>query len=282
MIKRKAGLIFIFCITIVALLFGIYILTDDDNNEEDVKNEMEQKEPEYTLDVVSKVFYGTISNTYVCSGIVNSVEENYVDIIESYFENTDKVELKVSIGDTVNANDEIFTVNGKVTKAQADGLISDIYMNGNRITIDIINYEKMYIDVPLDYEIYEDIQYDSVIKVDNDGELLKGQLLNKGYRLEGDCVNAKVGFDGYILPGKQVEVQIETGVTAEMLFVPSEMVYDVNGVAFCYVVGEDGQIEERQIETGKEYISVEDGHKFSYTEIVSGVWEGEKIATLAY
>lgn len=275
--KRRIIFILFFIIIIIALCWGIsYFLNDEAPTETD-ENDKEEAET-YSIDVISRVYYGSIDNTYECDGVVNTNEENYVKVMELDLDNSDKVELKVDIGASVKINDELFIINGKATKSQVEGIVIDIINEADRIAISIIDFDKMYIDVAVTYEIYEELEYDSDIKIENDGQILEGSLINKGYKLEGEFVNAKVAFDGYILPGKKVTVQIQTGQTEEMLFVPSDMVYNINGICFCYVMSEDGAIEERHIEAGNEYIKIENGSKFRYTQIISGLSEGEKIA----
>ena len=275
--KRRIYFILFFIIIIIALCWGISCFLNDDTPTETGEKDKEEVET-YSIDVISRVYYGSINNTYECDGVVNANEENYVEVMEFDLENADKIELKVDIGDSVKINDELFIINGKATKSQIEGLVIDITKEANKIAISIIDFDKMYIDVAVTYEIYEELEYDSDIKIENNGQILEGSLINKGYKLEGEFVNAKVAFDGYILPGKKVTVQIQTGQTEEMLFVPSDMVYNINGICFCYVMSEDGQIEERHIEAGNEYINIENGSKFRYTQIISGLSEGEKIA----
>lgn len=275
--KRRIIFILFFIIIIIALCWGISCFLNDEAPTETDENDKEEAET-YSIDVISRVYYGSIDNTYECDGVVNANEENYVKVMELDLDNSDKVELKVDIGASVKINDELFIINGKATKSQVEGIVIDIIKEADRIAISIIDFDKMYIDVAVTYEIYEELEYDSDIKIENDGQILEGSLINKGYKLEGEFVNAKVAFDGYILPGKKVTVQIQTGQTEEMLFVPSDMVYNINGICFCYVMSEDGAIEERHIEAGNEYIKIENGSKFRYTQIISGLSEGEKIA----
>lgn len=276
--KRSIFIVFFLLCAIASMFVLIDLFSKEEGAAIDSQQQQNKKEEESLgVDVSARVYYGSIINSYECHGVVNADENKYTIFEEVTREGSDKIEISVKIGDFIKEGDVLFYKNGKKGVSRVEGLVTDIIWGDDSVIISIIDFKRLYIDATIPYDMYQDITYDSKITIENDNEKIAGVMLNKGYRIENGYVNAKVGFDGYIIPGKEIEILIETGETKEMLFVVSDMIYNINDVYFCYVLTEDGKIEERNIEIGSEYIQIEDGYKFRYTEIISGLYEGETV-----
>lgn len=278
--RRKIGIFVIFIFVISCLIVAITVLTKEDEqkgHDDEVSSIEKNKNEQKQYELMAKVVYGTIDSTHMCKGYVNNNEDNYVARMEYEVSLDDKIVLNVNIGDEVNIGDDIITINGKTSKSDVYGLVCDIVEYPASVCVSVIEYDRMYIEMDVPYEIYEKFGYDAEIKIIDGDSTLTGKVKNKGYCMEGDNVRTKVGFDGYIIPGKEVEVHITLGKTKEMLFILTSMVNTINGVNYCYVINENDEVEERIVEVGEVYTQVDDGYSTSYTEIISGLVEGDRI-----
>jgi len=278
--RRKIGIISTMVLVVVCLCVAIAMLaTDPAKKVNKGKSTEDSNEKREYLTVVSRVYYGSLESTHACRGTVNNNEENYLWIEEYEISPKNNVEMLVNIGDMVNIGDELISIDGKIQKCDTEGLVSDIVKHKEKIFIEIIEFERLYIDIDITYDVYEKIGYDSKVQILENKSLIDGKIINKGYRMDGEYIRTKIGFDKYILPGKEVEVLINLGTTKEMLYIPSFAVHSINGVSYCYVEVADRYVEERQVVIGDEYVVLDNGNSFHYTEIISGLSEGEIVGT---
>ena len=280
---KKRSIFIIFVALSIVCVLGIVIHSNIKNRSySDVTNDTgTAKEETYKVEVRSRVFYGSLNNSYQSKGTVNADEYNYVKQYELTIAKNDTVENLIDIGQEVKAGDNLMSINGKKNIVDEEGLVQEVLVYDDRIVIEVIQYDKLYIDLQVPYDIYQMLTYDAKVQLLDEGNELEGKLINIGYKLEGGYVNSKIGFDGYILPGKSVDVVIEAGKTKEMLFVPADMVYCINDVYYCYVVSKDNKVEKRDISVGNEYTVIQDGYGFRYMEILSGLSQDEQIAIVS-
>ncbi len=281
--RRKIVIIVLIVLAIVLLGTGCYwcVISDEKKTDTTMVN-TDDKEEINKIDSVSKVCFGSLDSSYCGKGTVVSDENEYMDNYKSSTVNGEKIKCNVHMGQFVKKGTILFRVGNRNITVNSNGMIAEIISEDDKIEINVINEERLYTIIDIPYDYFCSLNYKSKVKVLVDGEERNGSIKQIGYKLEEDKVKIKVGFEGYVMPGREVDVELSLGKTPKILFVPSEMVTSVGGVNYCYQIAneESNEVIESEVDIGKTYTVVEDGNEFSYTEIISGLSEGDKIATL--
>ena len=240
----------------------------------------DNQETEYVdnPDVVTTwVFRGTLKSTFHSEAVVSGDERGYLDT----YTGTCDDELQVSVGDYVESGDALILGNDNDVRSLSKGYIVDAYKSNEMTAVTVLNVEHLYVTISMPYEQFCLVDYDAEVKITEEETVLEGYIHRLGYLYQDGYVDVMVGFDGYIMPGKTVEVDITMEETDEKQWIPAAFVSEVGGVTVTYVIDDFGNKEThmQEIEVGEEYLCVEDGNEFYYYEVLGGLTDGQQIAS---
>ncbi len=280
--KRKLLLGITILVIIVALGLGFkFILL---NNKEKNKNTIEETtESQVELSGMTTVFWGSLESNAVGKATIDSNSADFEKVYESDYEAKDKLDINVIKGQEIKKGDILFSLNNQNIVAEEDGRIINVSNESRHISITLLAYNKLFCSMKVSYEDYLLMNYESSVTVTIDGENRNGYIKDLGLVCEDNQVEVKIGFDGYIMPGREADVQISLGKTDDMLLVPSEFITNIDGLCFCYVNYGDEyneNIVKQEVEIGRQIAYVEAGETFYYSEIISGVKDGDIIVIL--
>ena len=145
--------------------------------------------------------------------------------------------------------------------------------------IDLIDYTCLYVSAPIDEVDAPQIRTDMAANISLDafaGTLFKGKIRRvAAYVLEREkqarTVEVEVDFlnpedTKNMLPGYSADVEVILKRREKVLRIPTEALMEGQRV---FVLHDDDTIEERKIKTGM--------HNWSYTEVLSGLKQGDRI-----
>jgi len=145
--------------------------------------------------------------------------------------------------------------------------------------IDLIDYSCLYVSAPIDEVDAPQIRPDMAANISLDafaGSLFKGKIRRvAAYVLEREkqarTVEVEVDFlnpedTKNMLPGYSADVEVILKRREKVLRIPTEALMEGRRV---FVLHDGDTIEERKIETGM--------HNWSYTEVLSGLRQGDRI-----
>lgn len=275
--KKKKHILRKIIITLVILLIltaaGYYAWNS-------LKNQYTVTYDEYTAS------RGTISNSLSFSGSLQ-----LVDSVEYTAENgnTSVRNVYVAAGDKVAKGDKLIRLNnGKTYTADFDGTVNAVNVTvgdspeAGASLVQIADFEHMYVSFRID-------EYDILKVKTGDRCTVTATATEQTYESSIDKINyisASTGNVAYytatayvdvtdgVYPGMQVTVTVPQEEAKDVVVLKMEAIsFDPRNQAFVYVQGEDGNMMPRTIGVG-----VSNGN---YTEITSGVDEGETVYAVA-
>lgn len=279
--KRKVIISLTIVIVFVLVFAILFYYTKSDTKKSN--NNQTTEDIANNIDYQMRVCYGALESTYIVEGKVISDEYEYTDIYEYNYDTSDKVNINVKIGQEISRNDELYSINGNKTLSGCDGFITNITNRNNKITVSVLNYSLLYVTVNLPYEIYTQLSYESEVSVKADNKIYSADIKKFGSICVDDYVETQIKFAGYIMPGKKVETEIFLGRTDEITYINSDMVTTIGGISYCNVYSDvtgTPIINEQEIITGDTYNVVDDGNKFTYIEILSGLSKDDIVVKL--
>lgn len=229
---------------------------------------------------------GTISNSLSFSGSLQ-----LVDSME-YTSETGNVNVRnvyVTAGDKVEKGDKLIRMsNGKTYTADFDGTVNTVNVGiGDDVEagaslVQIADFSHMYVSFRID-------EYDILKVQTGDRCTVTATATEQTFESSIDKINyisASTGNVAYytatayvdvtenVYPGMQVTVTVPQEEAKDVVVLKMDAIsFDLRNQAFVYVQGEDGIMTPRTIEVG-----VSNGN---YTEIISGLDEGETVYAVA-
>lgn len=242
-----------------------------------------------TVHLRAEVYSGTLEDIYRQEGnVVLFPEETYMDAIELSWNRYDVVTLHVELGDELQVGDELYTINKKTYYAESDVKVVNIMTDeaNRRTVIDLLNYDKLYIETTFPYEKLDSLQYDTNVKLaifkedKVEADFFNGSIHRIGYQVEeGNVVNVLLKADKKLLPGVKVVIEMELPQKEYALYTLKEMVKKNGDDYFVEVETNNGSIEKRVVEIGEFFSLENETGVLEFVELLSGVVEGEKLVT---
>ncbi|WP_096156503.1 MULTISPECIES: efflux RND transporter periplasmic adaptor subunit [Bacillus] len=246
-------------------------------------------ETKNTVHLRAEVYSGTLENVFRQDGkVVLLPEEIYMDQVEISWNRNDKVTLHVNLGDDLQAGDELYTVNKKTYYAESDVKVVNVSTDEkNRMTvINLLNYDKLYIETSFPYERIDSLHYETDVKVAlfkenvTDADFFNGTIHRIGYQVEeGNTLNVLVKTDKKLLPGVKVIIKMELPKKEYALYTLKQMVKKNGDDYYVEVETHNGTVEKRVVEIGEFFSLENETGVMEYVELLSGVVEGEKLVT---
>ena len=242
-----------------------------------------------TVHLRAEVYSGTLEDIYRQEGnVVLFPEETYMDAIELSWNRYDVVTLHVELGEELQVGDELYTINKKTYYAESDVKVVNIMTDeaNRRTVIDLLNYDKLYIETTFPYEKLDSLQYDTNVKLaifkedKVETDFFNGSIHRIGYQVEeGNVVNVLLKADKKLLPGVKVVIEMELPQKEYALYTLKEMVKKNGDDYFVEVETNNGSIEKRVVDIGEFFSLENETGVLEFVELLSGVVEGEKLVT---
>lgn len=275
--KRKKHIFRKIIITLIVLLIlaaaGYYAWSS-------LKNQYTVTYDEYTAN------RGTISNSLSFSGSLQLVDS------KEYTSETGNVSVRnvyVAPGDKVIKGDKLIRMNnGKTYFADFDGTVNTVNVaagddvDAGASLVQVADFGRMYVSFRIDeYDILKVQTGDRCTVTATATEQIFESSIDKINYISASTGNvayytatAYVDVTGNVYPGMQVTVTVPQEEAKDVVVLKMEAIsFDPRNQAFVYVQGEDGVMTPRTIEVG-----VSNGN---YTEIISGLEEGEAVYAVA-
>lgn len=240
----------------------------------------EGEEPELVVNMqaaTGKVVMLALKSTYQGEGTVAGDERGYLD---TYTGSTD-MEFQTARGAYVKAGDVLLSKDQETIICAGSGYVVDTYKSRESCQVTVLNEDRLYVTIQVPYEQFCLMDYDSEVSVKVDEQVYAGYIHQLGYIYQDGYVDVSVGFEGYIMPGRTVEVNISMSETEEKLWINADFVSNVGGVMVTYVVDdyERNITHMQEIQVGERYLRFDNGNKFYFYEVLGGLTENQQIAT---
>lgn len=228
-----------------------------------------------------QVFAGMMERQVRFDGrVVNHNRDEYVTFAT---DNTKKAisEMKCAVGDEVVSGQVLYTIGGKEYKSSVDGVVVDIMQESTGLAVSILDYNRLYIDVSVDYEYLDRIPVGTELKIIKKNELSEDIVFcevvsGHAFFVDESTIDVYLTNTKHFLPGMAFEVLYEYTDETDSCYTLKEMLLeDASGF---YVFKETDMGRERQsVVLGREFVRKEDGVETHFVEIISGVKEGDKL-----
>ena len=280
--KKSRVRLIIIVITILIICAAAFFMhkKNGSNKKKSIKQEAE---PIWMDAVFSDVCYGSLESSYSGTGVVSSDEGEICDIF--IFEGAtgeDINKINALKGHEFTTGDVIYAIGENQEIAKDEGKIVQTETEGSRITIYYLNYSKLYVTTYVPYDLYGMMGYDceAVIRVDDQN--IDADIIYIGYLYDEDGIEVRLACNQYIMPNREIDVEIKLDATDEMLFISDIGLQDLGGYTFVYVVTDEEKFLTRQVEVevGRTLTVYENGHPFVYYEILSGLTAGQELSSI--
>ncbi len=275
--KNRSISIIILLALVIGCGFGTYYMLRDDEKEH--KQEAKPQN-ELKMDVLrSSVYSGKIENSVLLKGIV--VNRNIEELAVVEGEGSDKKIIKCSATKEVKKGEVLFSVGDKDFKSPVNGRVVNISESDNHITVSVLDYDSLFIDVSVNYALMDKFAVGSEVNMRECNELSKDKecvekVVETGYEIVDNNIDIYFTNSRNYLPGTEFESEYNYYDEIDSCYVLSEMlIQDATGT-YVYIDEGDNRTR-RDVVVGREFSSFEDDVETKYTEIISGVSEGEKL-----
>lgn len=268
-----------FVILAMAGLIGgiIYIYTSSDTKPSEADNIYNEKEL-YTY-VSETVDYLTFADDLNVEGVVTVEEDKeYIEIVE--FENKKVVGYNYGVGEEFNVGDCLYEQAGKKILAENNLRLVDIDTDETVTKLSFLNYDNLCIETEVDYENYKKIQNSTKVEILFDDDTYIGDISYIDYVLNDNKVKILVDAAARLLPGTNVKVRFIYEEEKEFLCVSSEFVTIQGGKVHVQVnvgTADEIELEDKSVTIGKTFEIVQDGHTFTYYEVLEGLQAMDEI-----
>lgn len=273
--KSRILAIIILGMILVICFWGTYsMLQTDGNNEEAVLSNNNQ-----TNTLRSQVYSDYLENSVVMDGVVLNKREEESYSLSSEVGKYENVKMNCKLHDTVEKDDVIFTIGAKEYKSEVNGIVMEILQEDEYVSVNILDYDMLYIAAKLDYVYEEKIFIGKKIWVSETNPLAsknkhKETVENIGCEVQDNMIDVILSNDVHYLPGTALKLEFTYKEKIKSCYVLKQMVLEDATDRYVYVEV-NGERVKRVVETGKEFIIASDGVETEYVEISSGVSEGE-------
>ena len=228
--------------------------------------------------VTGSTLYCSLKSTYMADGIVAGDEYGYLDY---YMADGSTASCRVNIGDRITKGTVLFEGEGVEILSRSDGYVVNLGENNGELQATVLNENKLYITVSVPYEQFSFITYDSKVQVTEDHTEYTGYIHRLGYEYKNGEVEVVVGFDGYIMPGKTANVEIDLGESGEHLWILSDFVTSLGGMNYTYVIDDStqGTTHMQELQLGNMYTVLENDNAWNYYMDLGGLSENTQVAS---
>ena len=282
--KRKWLLGLLIIAVLNGMVFAILLLNNPDMfRKKDIEDESDPKPPTY---IEWWVDLSPVTEMCTFSGnVISGMPEYYIEmlVLENYKE--DKLELKKKKGDTATPGDKIYVYNGKETtvdyNAQVVEVVYETTGDAKTLSIQLLNYDKLYAMVAVDTDHIDRIRYDTPVTVKIGKQKYAASVLDIGYEVIGEQVLVKLSIPTHVRPGTAIDAEFTTGTHEGMTMWTDYVYQDMSGQYYVKRKTNTGY-ERVDVEVGEFFSIEEDGKIWDFVEVTSGISEGDILLTEMY
>ena len=268
-------------VILAGMIFAILWLNDPDlfkHKKADV-NET-SREPVY---IEYQVDMSPVHEMCTCSGVVISgIPDLYMETMILENVNEDRLDIRGKKGDTVSPGQVILVHRGTEFSVSYHALITDITTQESEgektLSIQLLNYDKLYVTVAVDTSHIDRIRYDTPVKLTVNGKEYNSEVRDIGYEVSNETVAVALSVPPLIRPGTAAKAVFITG-THEGMTVPRDFVFqDMSGQYYVKQKTDNG-FTRVDVNIGEAFAIEENGTIWEYIEVVSGISEGDTLLT---
>ena len=220
------------------------------------------------------VSVGTIQSSFSCPGIITAPEEAFRTCALPCREPEEKA-VRNLYGRVFNPGETIFSD----LKAVDHEKLVQITFKDQQAVLTLLNVDRLQVPVKIPYKQLRDINYLTEVTVSFEGKSLPASIESIGYQIDAKQIDVILGTTGAeLLPGNEVTAEFILGERENCMFALKEAIgRDPDGSAFVYVQLSDGEYVRQNIVCGEEFTMQENGHEWTFIEILSGIRDGSRI-----
>lgn len=272
--KRNALLTVIMCVFSLIVLFGIFYLNDPDR----FSPSKDSTNTESHISIVRyPVYRGEVKNTHTVSAkVISNRPEIYITEKTVEYSNKNNFIVKVALGDDVNTGDILCVIGGEEYISNCNAKVVDIWEGDEKAIITLLNYDNLYAVMQIEADKLTKIHYNTPVEVVINGQSYSSEIKCIGYEVSHGMVDVYVTIPEKVLPGSEINAVFTLEVKAEGLYVSANAVYSDGNGYFGFVETSDGYTKAELV-VGEYFIIEENGNKFAYYEILSGISAGDTL-----
>lgn len=123
---------------------------------------------------------------------------------------------------------EICQIDGASYTAPSNLRLLDFKDEKNQVSLKYLDYDATYIDLCYPVEDLHDLDYDSVIKIQDGEDYVEAEITNISYMVDGDFIHIQVKADVQLLPGTEVTAYFVTETIPDVVILETEYVTQDN------------------------------------------------------
>lgn len=264
-------------IVIALCIFGI------DNYFADASKGVTAKKVENpaSFELNSVVEEGYLENVICFKGMVEPLNESYIEIIDLDLTDGSICTSVMYYGKDIVPGDELYILNGRAEKAKSAGKVVDYRLDSNSLHMEVLHYENLCIAAGLNYSYLGQIKPGSQVKIREINELVSKDetdesVLKIGYEVNENNVQILLSNNSRLLPGTEVNLTYTYQSSEKSMYILKQMLQEDGAGYYVYIDTSDGRIR-KNVTIGKTFTSIYKDTRTEFVEIISGLNVGEKL-----
>lgn len=152
------------------------------------------------------------------------------------FDNSEakKVSFEVSRGCNVEKGTVIAKIGEQEILAEGRWRVIDFSYEGEKVTVEYLDFEKNYVTAWFPLEMFEKLTYDSEIFLEASEGNVPVKIRKLGWQVQDGKVEVQTDSAGYLLPGTGVNLKLVTKVFPDVIFIRNANIMEDNFGNYMY------------------------------------------------
>lgn len=242
--------------------------------------------PSRSTQLKATVESGVITSEFYTEGrVVSNSPEYYIETIAVEFtRQSDRDGFKMYKEKTaeINQGERLYSFRGKDYNALCNCRLVDVQISKDMAIIDLLNYEKLFIETAVGLEKLEHLDLHSEVSIRSHTSTVaayEGSIINIGYEVDNGLIPVMIRTSERMLPGTEVKITFTTTRDIVSLYILKQMLKQDSDGYYLEILKENGERERANVEIGEFFLSYQGDTPTEFVEILSGVSEGSTIIT---
>ncbi len=242
--------------------------------------------PSRSTQLKATVESGVITSEFYTEGrVVSNSPEYYIETIAVEFtRQSDRDGFKMYKEKTaeINQGERLYSFRGKDYNALCNCRLVDVQISKDMAIIDLLNYEKLFIETAVGLEKLEHLDLHSEVSIRSHTSTVaayEGSIINIGYEVDNGLIPVMIRTSERMLPGTEVKITFTTTRDIASLYILKQMLKQDSDGYYLEILKENGERERANVEIGEFFLSYQGDTPTEFVEILSGVSEGSTIIT---
>jgi hypothetical protein len=144
-----------------------------------------------------------------------------------------------------------------------------------RVSIDLLDYDSLYLVTQVDVTKFAQISYETPVKVIYDKQEYPAKVINIGYEAQGGEVSVHVSLPLKLLPGMEAKVSYELETVEQGMYLLEDVVFFLGDTSYV-LLETGGEPQQTKVTLGQTFAG-QGENDYNYVEVLSGLREGDTV-----